>query len=102
MEAHTSIPIATGERLYGAGDFKPLWALQAVHVIQPDVNNPNVRKINMKDILYKGELKDDVDLFPGEIVVVPSTVLAKINDVLSALLSPVTRVASGAAIAGAL
>ena len=37
VEAHTSIPIATGERLYGAQDFKPLWALQAAHVIQPDM-----------------------------------------------------------------
>ncbi|MEW6751701.1 MAG: mandelate racemase/muconate lactonizing enzyme family protein [Candidatus Latescibacterota bacterium] len=37
VASHTSIPIATGERLYGAPEFRELWALQAVHVIQPDM-----------------------------------------------------------------
>jgi len=66
-------------------------ALGRVHVIKPDLNDPRVRVINMKRILYKGQLKDDVDLYPGEIVVVPSTVLSKINDFLGTLLSPITR-----------
>lgn len=74
-------------------------ALGRVHVIKPDLNDPRVRVINMKRILYKGKLKDDVNLYPGEIVVVPSTVLSKVNDFLSSILSPVTRAASVAALA---
>ena len=74
-------------------------ALSRIHVIKPDLNDPRIRVINMKRILYKGKLKDDVDLFPGEIVVVPSTVLSKVNDFLASLLSPVTRAASVAALA---
>ncbi len=74
-------------------------ALGRVHVIKPDLNDPHVRVVNMKRILYQGQLKDDVDLYPGEIVVVPSTVLSKVNDFLASLLSPITRAASVAALA---
>jgi polysaccharide export outer membrane protein len=74
-------------------------ALGRVHVIKPDLTNPRVRVVNMKRILYKGKLKDDVDLAPGEIVVVPSTVLSSVNRFLSSLLSPITRAASFAALA---
>lgn len=69
-------------------------ALSRVHVIKPDIDNPRVRVINMKRILYKGKLKDDIDLHPGEIVVVPSTVMSKVNDFLGTLLNPVSRVSS--------
>lgn len=74
-------------------------AMGRVHVIKPDLNNPRVRKVNLKKILYKGKLKDDIDLFPGEIVVVPSTFMSGVNRFLSALLSPATRIASTAALA---
>jgi hypothetical protein len=74
-------------------------ALSRVHVIKPDLNNPQVRKVNLKRILYKGKLKDDIDLFPGEIVVVPSTFMSGVNRFLSSLLSPATRIASSAALA---
>jgi galactonate dehydratase len=33
----TSLPIATGERLYGAQEFAPLFALGVVDIIQPDI-----------------------------------------------------------------
>jgi hypothetical protein len=70
-----------------------------VHVIKPDLERPRVRVINLKRILYQGKFKDDVDLSAGEIVVVPSTVLSKVNHFLGSLLSPVTRAASVAALA---
>jgi galactonate dehydratase len=37
VAAHTDIPIATGERLYGAAEYRELWGLQAAHIIQPDM-----------------------------------------------------------------
>ena len=35
---HTTIPIATGERLYSAMQYRELFPLRAVDVIQPDIN----------------------------------------------------------------
>ena len=35
---HTSIPIATGERLYHAGQYRDLLAGRYAHIIQPDLN----------------------------------------------------------------
>lgn len=37
VRRHTSLPIATGERLYGAPEFTPLFAQGAVDIIQPDM-----------------------------------------------------------------
>ena len=74
-------------------------ALSRVHVITPDLEHPTVRVINVKRILYKGQLKDDIDLTSGEIVVIPSTVLSAVNNFLNGLLSPVTRAARFAALA---
>jgi len=89
------------EAIIAAGLPTPNAALWRTHVIQPSLEDPRVRRVNLKTILYKGKLKDDIDLYPGEIVVVPSTVLSAANRFLSQLLSPVTRV--GAAVAlGAL
>jgi galactonate dehydratase len=39
LAAHTSIPIATGERLYSRWDFKSLFAGGGVDIIQPDVSH---------------------------------------------------------------
>ncbi|MCE9591298.1 MAG: mandelate racemase/muconate lactonizing enzyme family protein [Planctomycetes bacterium] len=38
VAAHTSLPIATGERLYRASQFRDLFEARCVHVIQPDIN----------------------------------------------------------------
>jgi polysaccharide export outer membrane protein len=73
-------------------------AQRRTHIVKPDLVNPQIRKINLKKILYKGKLKDDIDLYPGEIIVVPSTVLSSVNNFLSDLLNPVTRAASAASI----
>jgi len=37
VRQHTSLPIATGERLYGAPEFREVWGSQAVDVLQPDI-----------------------------------------------------------------
>ena len=37
VRQHTSLPIATGERLYGAPEFRELWASGVVDIIQPDI-----------------------------------------------------------------
>lgn len=35
---HTTIPIATGERLYSANQYRDLFPLRVVNIIQPDIN----------------------------------------------------------------
>ncbi len=37
VRSHTSLPIATGERLYGAPEFREIWAGGNVDIIQPDI-----------------------------------------------------------------
>ena len=37
VRQHTSLPIATGERLYGAPEFREVWGSQTVDVLQPDI-----------------------------------------------------------------
>ena len=77
-------------------------ALGRTHVIKPDITKPRDRKVNLKKILYSGKLEEDIDLYPGEIIVVPSKVLSAVNRFLSQLLNPITHAASAAAIGAAL
>lgn len=37
VRQHTSLPIATGERLYGAPEFREVWGSGTVDIIQPDI-----------------------------------------------------------------
>ena len=37
VRKHTSLPIAVGERLYGAPEFREIWGSQNVDVLQPDI-----------------------------------------------------------------
>ena len=37
VRQHTRLPIASGERLYGAPEFRELWATESIDVIQPDI-----------------------------------------------------------------
>ncbi len=77
-------------------------ALQRTHIVKPDLQEAKDRKIDLKKILYQGKLKEDIDLYPGEIIVVPSTVLHKVDLFLSDLLDPVTRASAAAAIGAGL
>ena len=75
-------------------------ALGRVDIIKPDLQNPEVRVLNVKRILYNGKLKDDIDIHTGEVIVVPSTVWSTISGFLNGFFSPVTRAARMAALAG--
>jgi galactonate dehydratase len=37
VRMQTSLPIATGERLYGASEFREIWGSNSVDIIQPDI-----------------------------------------------------------------
>ena len=38
VRIQTSLPIATGERLYGASEFREIWSGNSVDIIQPDIS----------------------------------------------------------------
>ena len=68
--------------------------LSRVYIIKPDLTNPSHQTVNLHDILYKGILKENYRLEPGDIVYVRTTTLSKINKVLDQLLNPATKAAA--------
>lgn len=68
-------------------------ALRRVYVIKPAETKPKNKKIDLYKLLYKGDLKQDVMLEAGDLIVVSSTVPSEINRALTNLLSPITRAA---------
>ncbi len=69
-------------------------ALRRIYIIKYAPKKPNFRKVDLFALLYKGRMKYNIDLFPGDIVVVPSTVPSEINRALNTLLSPVSQAAA--------
>ena len=65
--------------------------LPRVAVITPDEYVPEVRVVNLNDILYKGILRDNINLRPGDVVVVHRHLLAKLGKFLEQVLGPTGR-----------
>jgi protein involved in polysaccharide export with SLBB domain len=68
--------------------------LSRVYIIKPDLTDPSYTTVNLHDILYKGILKENYLLQPGDIIYVRTTMLSKINKVLDQLLNPATKAAA--------
>ncbi len=65
-----------------------LAATWRVYVITPKTNKPLYKIVNLYKILYQGKLAQNIELKPGDIIYVPTTVLGKISSSLSYLLDP--------------
>ncbi len=65
--------------------------LPRVAVITPDEYVPEVQIVNLNDILYKGILRDNINLKPGDVVVVHRHLLAKLGKFLEQVLGPTGR-----------
>ncbi len=76
-------------------------AMYRTQIVKPDPKHPVIRKINLRRLLYKGKIANDIDLYPGEVIVVPTNVLGVIGDFFSELFSPLGRVLGIATRAGA-
>lgn len=61
--------------------------LRQVYIIKSDPTDPTHRIVNLHDVLFKGKMKDNIDLVHGDIVVVPTTTWGVINDFLGGLLN---------------
>lgn len=65
-------------------------AMRKCRLITPSVKGkPRVRKVDVYSILYGGNLKKNINLHPGDVLYVPSTVMAKVIRVINPITSTV-------------
>jgi protein involved in polysaccharide export with SLBB domain len=89
-----SIPIR--EAVFEAGLPTTAAAMRKCRIITPTAKgNPKVKKVNLYEILYGGDLKKNISMRPGEVLYVPATVMAKIIRIISPGASVVGIAASG-------
>jgi len=74
-------------------------AMRKTRIITPSINGPVTRKLNLYNLLYFGDLKENLLLKPGDYLYVPSTVLAKVIRIVSPV-STTIGLAVGPAIEG--
>ncbi|MFA6610707.1 MAG: hypothetical protein WCT15_07675, partial [Candidatus Omnitrophota bacterium] len=73
------------------------------HLISPDGNGKSkIVFVNVYELLYSGNLKYNLDMKPGDIIYVPSTVMAKIIKVIRPVTDTVSSAAGSAAAGAAL
>lgn len=69
--------ITTSEAIVLAGLPTQAAAMRKAKIITPGVRGAVVRKLNLYALLYEGNLKENLIMYPGDYLYVPSTVLAK-------------------------
>jgi polysaccharide export outer membrane protein len=88
--------ITVREAVFEAGLPRESAAMRKCQLITPSFKvKPKIRPVNLYEILYGGNLKLNINMSPGDIFYVPSTVMAKVISVIS----PVST-AAGVASAG--
>lgn len=68
-------------------------ALGRVIVIKPDRLHPVVKKVDAFDLIYRGNLANNVVIGDGDVVYVPMTVVGKTTQTLSDTIAPFNEVA---------
>lgn len=63
-------------------------------VVRGDLDQPEIIKVNMKDIIYRGDNKDNILLRENDIVILPANFFSKVNLVVSNLLRATNTPAS--------
>lgn len=64
-------------------------AMYRTRIVTPGIHGSKIRKINLRKVLYKGNLEHDIDLYPGEIVVVPASWMSVVGAFFGDLFSPI-------------
>jgi ribosomal protein L16 Arg81 hydroxylase len=70
----------------------PLLSAKTAHsrVITPSADGtPEERRVNVHKLLYKGDLREDLVMKPGDTLYVPPTFLAKTMRVLQPIAAPI-------------
>ena len=86
--------VSLREALMAAGLPTRSAALRRVWVITPDEVKPIVAKADIYKLLYEGKLEENLDLAPGDVVVVSATIPTEINRALTNMLAPFSKAAS--------
>lgn len=70
-------------------------AMRKCRLIHPDDSNtPKYKNVDVYKILYGGNLKNNISMYPGDVLYVPATVMAKVMRVISPISAPLTTAAS--------
>lgn len=89
-----SIPVR--EALFEAGLPSTTAAMRKCRIITPRADGrPLKKRVDVYALLYKGDLRKNVVLRPGDVLYVPSTVMAKILRIINPVASTVGVAASG-------
>lgn len=75
-------------------------AMRRCRLITPGNTKNKYVDVNVYELLYGGDLKENIDMKPGDVLYVPATVMAKIIRVISPVTNAVSE-AAGSAAAGA-
>ncbi|HNX82753.1 MAG TPA: polysaccharide biosynthesis/export family protein [Candidatus Omnitrophota bacterium] len=71
-------------------------SMRKCHLITPDKSgHPKIRYVDLYAILYGGDLTKNIDMKPGEVLYVPSTVMAKIVRIINPISQSVGVASSG-------
>jgi len=77
-----AIPIR--EAVFQAGLPTQAAAMRKTQIITPDKEgNAKIRNVDLYSVLYGGNLKKNINLYPGDVLYIPSTVMAKIIRVIN-------------------
>lgn len=88
--------ITVREALCEAGLPTASAAMRKCRLITPSVKGrPKVRKVDVYSILYGGNLRKNINLHPGDVLYVPSTIMAKVIRVINPVASTVGIAAAG-------
>lgn len=67
-------------------------ALGRVIVMKPNKGNPVVKKVDCFDLIYRGNLKNNMLIENGDVIYIPLTVAAKVTKVLADTLAPFNQI----------
>jgi len=88
--------IPVREAVFQAGLPTASAAMRKCQIITPSkTGRVKIKKVNIYEVLYGGNLKKDIDMYPGEVLYVPSTVMAKVVRVINPVTSAVGVSSSG-------
>ena len=62
--------------------------------MKPNNLHPIIRKVNAFDIIYRGNLKDNISINDGDVIYVPLTIAAKVTKVIGDSLQPFAAIRS--------
>lgn len=72
-------------------------AMRKCQLVTPSENGDvEIQEVNMLEILYEGDLTNNINMSPGDVFYVPATVMAKLIRIINPVVAPVTSAASGA------